>query len=300
MTSLFKITGEHWRTRPLFPVIRDHWVALLVFSFLSFLWIGDTLILDRDLSAFDIVLRLANWQSEYPYQGVQEMILSDSPQTHYPERKIKWGAMADGHRLNYNPYIFSGLEDSAQGVGGFITSPFQLFMEVDEAIDWSTWLRLTLAGLFMYALLVGVGTSPLSAIFGGVIWAFNMHQLVWLEFPQHLAAQLWIPLIFYLDYQILKHGFSKARVAGLLLTNLFFYTSGYAQIVLYTYMCIGIFNTVYLLSASGLKLKLRLFTWAGIHLLFLISAVFLLPKSSSCWRADSRRFERNPNISRRP
>ena len=100
MTSLFKITGEHWRTRPLFPVIRDHWVALLVFSFLSFLWIGDTLILDRDLSAFDIVLRLANWQSEYPYQGVQEMILSDSPQTHYPERKIKWGAMADGHRPN--------------------------------------------------------------------------------------------------------------------------------------------------------------------------------------------------------
>jgi hypothetical protein len=277
MTSL-NLIGEHWRTLPLFPVIRDHWVALLVFSFLSFLWIGDTLVLDRDLSAFDIILRLPNWQSEYTYQGVQDMILSDSPQAHYPERKIKWGAMAAGHRLNYNPYIFSGLEDSAQGVGGFITSPFQLFMEVDEAIDWSTWLRLTLAGLFMYTLLVGVGTSSLSAIFGGVIWAFNMHQLVWLEFPQHLAAQLWIPLIFYLDYQILKHGFTKARVAGLLLTNLFFYTSGYPQIVLYTYICIGIFNTVYLLSASGLKLKQRLFTWAAVHLVFLIFAVFLLPK----------------------
>jgi hypothetical protein len=278
LTSLLHRPGEYWNTLGLGQCIRDHWHALALFPLLAFLWVGDTLVLDRDLSAFDVILRLPNWVAEYPYQGVQEMILSDSPQAHYPEREMKWGAMAQGHRLNYNPYIFAGLEDSAQGVGGVLTSPFQLFMEVDEAIDWSTWLRLALAGIFMYAFLVGVGTSPLAAMFGGVLWAFNMHQIAWLEFPQHLATQLWIPLIFYLDYKILTNGFTKARIAGLLLTNLLFYNSGYTQIVLYTYMCIGIFNTAYLLSANGLTLKQRLLIWSGVHLIFLVFVSFLLPR----------------------
>lgn len=306
MTSLFQKPGEYWRKLIAIPTIRDHWHAILLFPFLAFLWVGDTLILDRDLSAFDVILRLPNWKAEYEYEGVQEMILSDSPQAHYPERKIKWGTMAQGHRLNYNPYIFSGLEDSGQGIGGFVTSPFQLFMEVDEAIDWSTALRLALAGFFMYAFLVGVGTSPLAAMFGGVLWAFNMHQIAWLELPQHLATQLWIPLIFYLDYKILTNGFTRLRVAGLLLINLFFYTSGYVQIVLYTYMCIGIFNTVYLASASGLRLKQRLYTWAGIHLVFMAFAIFLLPKvlldgeliqsglrGAQTFRAGLKEFEHN-------
>ncbi len=161
--------------------LRRHILALILFPALSFVWVGDTLIRGYDLSAFDIILRLRHWKAEYEYRGVQQIILSDSPQAHYPERALKWRAARNGGRIHFNPYIFSGIPDQSQGVGGFITSPFQLFMDVTEAIDWSTWFRLAAAGLFMYAFLVLIGVSPWAAILGGVLWTFNFHQMAWLE-----------------------------------------------------------------------------------------------------------------------
>ena len=69
-------------------------------------------------------------------------------------------------------------------------------MDVPNALDWSTWFRLSLAGILMYACLVLLGIRPAIAFLAGIAWAYNTHQLVWLLFPQHLATQLWIPLIF--------------------------------------------------------------------------------------------------------
>ncbi len=258
--------------------VRRHKWALLLFPLLAFAWLADVLVTDKDLSAFDIIMRLPNWSAEYEYRGVQEIILSDSPQAHYPERRLKWGASRQGHRINYNPYIFSGVADQAQGIGALITSPFQFFMALDEALDWTAWLRLTLAGFFMYLFLARVGLDTIPACLGGVLWAFNLHQIVWLQFPQHLATQLWIPLLFYLDYAILRHGLSRERVLGLIVVNVFFYTSGYTQIVLYTYVAVGLFNTLYLLVDTNRDWRQRMQTWAVVHLCFLAAGLVLLPK----------------------
>lgn len=161
--------------------LRGHILALVLFPALSFIWVGDTLIPDYDLSAFDVIFRLPHWKVEHEYRGVQQLILSDSPQAHYPERAFKWRATRRGERIDFNPYIFSGVPDQSQGVGGFITSPFQLFTDIADALDWSSWFRLTVAGLFMYAFLVVLGLSSYSAILGGVLWAFNT-GLLWFSY----------------------------------------------------------------------------------------------------------------------
>lgn len=53
--------------------------ALILFPLLAVGWVGDTLFLGYDLSAFDVVFRLPHWQAEHEYRGVQQIILSDSP-----------------------------------------------------------------------------------------------------------------------------------------------------------------------------------------------------------------------------
>lgn len=265
-------------TRELFQSLQRHKWALILFPLLSFAWLADVLVTDRDLSAFDVILRLPNWKAEYEYQGVQQIILSDSPQAHYPERRLKWEASRQGHRVNYNPYIFSGFPEHAQGVGALVTSPFQFFMTLDEALDWTAWLRLTLAGFFMYLFLARFGLDAVPACLGGVLWAFNLHQIVWLQFPQHLATQLWIPLLFYLDYAVLRHGLSRDRVLGLIVVNVFFYTSGYTQIVLYTYFAVALFNTLYLLVEADRGWRKKLEVWGAVHLCFVVAGVLLIPK----------------------
>lgn len=259
-------------------LLRRHLIALILFPALSMVWVGDTLIRGYDLSAFDIVFRLPHWQAEHEYRGVQQIILSDSPQAHYPERALKWGAARNGQLIDFNPYIFSGIPDQAQGVGGFVTSPFQLFMDVSEAIDWSTWLRLAAAGLIMYAFLVVLGLSRWAAMLGGVLWAFNFHQIAWLEFPQHLATQLWIPALFCFNYALLRWGISWERLLGLFITNALFFTSGYSIAVLNTYVAIGLFNTIYLVADGSMTPAERSRRWVWVHAAFVLAAAVLLPK----------------------
>lgn len=262
-------------------MLRRHLLALILFPLLSLLWVGDTLFTSVDLSAFDVVYRLPHWKAEHEYRGVQQMILSDSPQAHYPERALKWRAVRELGRVDFNPYIFSGMPEVSQGAGGFITSSFQLFMDVSDAIDWSTWFRLAIAGLFMYAFVAALGAGQYPAILGGVLWAFSFHHMGWLLMPQHLATQLWIPVLFCFNYMILRRGVTAESVMGILVSNALFFTSGYAQIVLYTYVAIGIFNTVYLAADSELAIRDRLRRWCTVHLVFILSAVILIPMLSA-------------------
>lgn len=258
--------------------LHRHLAALVLFPLLALAWVGDTLFLGYDLSAFDVITRLPHYKAEHEYRGVQQIILSDSPQAHYPERALKWRAARQGERIDLNPYIFTGVPELSQGTGAFITSPFQLAMDVSEAIDWSTWLRLAVAGLLMYAFLMVLGITRGAAILGGLIWAFNLHQLVWLEFPQHLATQLWIPALFCFNYIVLRRGPSWESVLGILIVNAFFFTGDYIQITLYTYVAIGIFNTVYLATDLRHSARERILRWLTVHGVFILSALLLLPE----------------------
>jgi len=256
-------------------IIQYHGPALVIFVALATLFLWEVLFLGYSLGAFDIILNQPSWKSEFVFKGIHQPILSDSPAAHYPQREFDWGHARQLTNPEYNPYIFTGIPWSAQGVGAFITSLPQLFLGVKNALDWSTWVRLVCAGFFMYLLILELGLSRAAGVFAGVLWAYNLHQVVWLEFPQHLATQLWIPLVFLFNTRVLSRGWDTLAVIGLLLVNVFFFTSGYMQIVLYTYVAVGVFNTVYVLVHAGTgqtgRYALR---WCGVHAVF-VAAVAL-------------------------
>lgn len=246
-----------------------HKLALAVFTVLATLFLWDVLFLNYSLGAFDIILNQPSWKGEFSSGGMHQPILSDSPAAHYPQRELNWGHAKLLSNTELNPYMFTGMPWNPQGVGAFITSLPQLVLGIKNAIDWSTWLRLICAGFFMYLLVVELGLSRIAGIFAGVLWTYSLHQVVWLEFPQHLATQLWIPLVFLFNIRILRDGPGAASVVALLVVNVLFFTSGYMQIVLYTYVTIGLFNTLYVLAHTGReRLSRDLQRWLAVHAVY--------------------------------
>lgn len=251
-----------------------HGPALALFTLLATLFLWDVLLLEYSLGAFDIILNQPSWKGEFPIPGVQQPILSDSPTAHYPQREFEWGHARLFNNVEFNPYMFTGMPWSPQGVGGFITSLPQMFLDIGNAIDWSTWFRLICAGFFMYLLMQELGLGRLAGIFAGVLWTYSLHQVVWLEFPQHLATQLWIPLVFLFNIRILRDGMDATAFIGLLTVNVLFFTSGYMQIVLYTYVTIGLFNTTYMLVyLGGGDTARNAGRWVSVHAVYLAAVL---------------------------
>ncbi len=250
-------------------------MALGVFVCLATLFLADVLFLDRSLGAFDIILKQPGWRSEFLVDGVHRPELLDSPTAHYPQRQFDWDTLKHGHNPSYSPYIFGGIPWATQGIGAFVTSLPQLITNVADAIDWSTWLRLILAGFFMYLLLLELGLPATCAIFGGVLWTYNLHQIAWLEFPQHLATQLWMPLLFLSNVLTLRSGFRREHVIALMVLNVLFFTSGYTQIVLYSFVFAGLFNSLFIFFVEPIPgVWGNLKRWVGIHVIYLGAFIF--------------------------
>jgi len=271
---LEKLFGNSWSQ--LTVLAAHHRIALIIFPLLATLFMGEVLFQDKSYSAFDTILMQSNWKSEYDYRGVHQNILVDSPTAHYPERKINWDLFRQGHNFNFTPYIFSGTNYAGRKIGAFVTSLPQLFLDVPSAIDWSIWFRLILAGLFMYLLLISLGVNKLGAVLAGVVWTYNMHQIVWLQFPQHLATQIWMPIILAINIRLLKDRFRMDLVIALLLANIFFYTSGYTQITLYYYLFIGLFNTLYMGFDRQQIFRIRFRKWIAINSIYIVAVSILV------------------------
>lgn len=255
-----------------------HRFALIIFPLLAAVFLHDVLFSNKSLGAFDILLAQPSFNTEFEYKGVHQPVLSDSPFAHYPERKLNWELFKQGHNFDFTPYIFSGSSYTGRKSGAFITSLPQLFLDTPAAMDWSIWLRMTLAGFFMYLLLGSMGVNRLGAILAGILWTYNLHQIVWLEFPQHLATQLWMPLLLLLNIQLIKcrRVFPPNLVIGLILVNLLFYTSGYTQIVLYYYFFIGLFNTLYIGLDRSRSATERFTKWMVVNGVYVIAVTILV------------------------
>jgi hypothetical protein len=258
-------------------LVSVHRFALIIFPLLAAVFLHDVLFSNKSLSAFDILLAQPSFHSEFENKGIHQPVLSDSPFAHYPERKLNWDLLKQGHNFDFSPYIFSGTSYIGRKMGAFITSFPQLFLDTPGAIDWSTWLRMALAGFFMYLLLVSMGISRLGAILAGVLWTYNLNQIVWLELPQHLATQLWMPLLLLLNIQLIKcrENFPPNLVIGLIFVNLLFYTSGYTQIVLYYYFFIALFNTLYIGFDQSRSFRERLTKWTIVNGVYIVAVVIL-------------------------
>lgn len=257
-----------------------HTICTLFLIIVATSYLHDVLFQDKHLSSFDFILNKPAWEKEFGNQKINNAFLSDSVTAHYPYRKIFWESLQNFSNVDYLPHILAGQPTNGQGIGIFSTSIFQLFMDIPNAVDWSTWLRLILAGVFIYILMIYLKCSPIIASFVAIAWTYSSHQMVWLLFPQHLATQLWIPLIFYLNLRILNDKLCWSTIMGLVISIIFFYSSGYTQIVLYSFILIGMFNTVFCITTKDSAANI-IKKWIRIHIVYIVAAVLLLPDAMS-------------------
>ncbi len=273
--------------RGLSDSVSRHKAAAILLPLLATVFLFEVLFLDKSLSGFDIILAQPNWQAEFGDQGVPNRALADSPTAHFPELRFQWELLKLGQSPNFNPFIFSGIEAMSQGIGAFITSLPQLILDTPSALDCSTWLRLILAGVFMYAFLIRIGLHPSCALFGAIAWTYGLPQIVWLQFPQHLATQLWMPLLLLLNIEIIQNQKNTGAIVGLIGINILFYTSGYTQIILYTFLTVGIFNTILIFANRHESFTSRCKTWLTVHSVYVAAMVILFP---SIW-SDTQQLQ---------
>jgi len=117
--------------------IKKHLLAVLFFTACATGYLFDVLFFNKHLSAFDFVLEKPSWTVEFGGIAPHNPLLADSPTAHYPYKREFWGEMKRGYNTHYLPHIFTGKPTIGQGVGIFATSPFQLFLDVPDAQDWS-------------------------------------------------------------------------------------------------------------------------------------------------------------------
>jgi len=263
---------------------KHHLLAILFMVACATGYLFDVLFMDKHLSASDIFLDKPSWRVELGKIHPHRLILSDSPTAHYPYKREFWDSMRHGYNTQYLPRIFTGKPTSGEGVGILSTSLFQFFMDIPNALDWSTWFRLVLAAVLMYVLLIQLGISPSASTLAALAWAYNTHQIAWLMYPHHLATELWLPLLMGLNLMLLKDRTNLIVSIGLVLAVVFFFTSGYTQIVLYTFIFIGLFNTLYVVIAQRGTMAERIKTWCYVHSIYLIAGLVLLP--DALWQAQ--------------
>lgn len=263
---------------------RNHIISLLFLVVCATGYLFNVLFFDKHLSAFDFALQKPSWTVEFGKARALNDMLSDSPTAHYPYKKEFWEATKKGYNTQYLPHIFSGKPTTGQGVGIFSTSLFQFIADIPNALDFSTWFRLILAAALMYVFLFQLGLGSAAACLGAVAWAYNMHQIAWLMFPQHLATQLWLPLLLTLNLLVLRNRQDILSTLGLVLAVVFFYTSGYTQIVLYSFIFLGVFNTLYVLLVQQSPLTEKFKSWLWIHAIYIIAGLLLLP--DALWQAQ--------------
>ena len=139
----------------------------------------------------------------------------------------------------WNPYVFSGMPLAADVQTGLfypLNWILYLFVEINYgALEWMLIVHYWLASCFAYLFLRDIGVSRLSAIAGGVIFAFCGFMTAHLGHMPMVLVAAWIPLILLLVRRALLRetlaGWAWAIAAGLIMAVAIF--AGHVQIFAY-------------------------------------------------------------------
>ncbi|MDY7042252.1 MAG: hypothetical protein SVX38_15455, partial [Chloroflexota bacterium] len=217
---------------------REMLLALCILTLATAIYLKDVLFLGQRLLPADLLTISEPWRSISDQQVIHNYNLSDPIQTHYPRQIYFWHSLQQGHYPTWNPYIFLGIPCDPMTVGIFadigqiVTSWPSFFLPLDIAWGIVAALRLVLAGFFMYLLMRHFKASFSGALLSAIIFMFGANTIVWLEYPHHLATQLWMPLIFlFFDRMLVTRRWVDALLTTVFL-SLMLYTR-YLQLTFY-------------------------------------------------------------------
>ncbi len=199
------------------------------------------------LSALENVFNTSGVYTGYDNEYLNG-VLFDSALIHNPRFYVFWENLKNWNILEYNHFIGTGVVFYIFPFGEILLNLPMLFFDQIVAMNLTLILMLTLASYFMYKLLRYYDLNNQVAILGSVAWGFSTHHSVWLNFPQHLATGMWIPLIFLLLSKILFEEVVRLK-------NYFYYfailflaiNSGYPQVIIYILISLCVFTIGYII-----------------------------------------------------
>ena len=184
------------------------------------------------------MLRLAEpWKSETPEVAnlpPPNVELSDALWEVLPMAEASARAWRSGVPL-WNPYLMLGAPALASGkmYSNPIFVPLAFFLDPIEALDWTAFLQLAIAGCGMFLLLRQLGCRTLAAVAGALVFELNTPFLRWLSLPFIAGSIAWTPWVFL----GLERAVSRRRPAWAALAAAAFALQLLSGYILVSYFC---------------------------------------------------------------
>ncbi len=249
-----------------------------------------------------------------PYATYREVIdTPEFPQNHLVSdlilQNFQWKSfirqnIAEREIPLWNPHQFSGIPFLAAGQQSIFypLSILYYVMPLVWAYGWFTVLNLWLAGLFMYALLRGLGMGRLGGIIAGITYQLCGFLIASAVFPMIIGAAVWMPLLLLIAEFIIRRQpvlGQQSSVpwvvvgAGGLACNIF---AGHVEMTIYTLLILAYYSATRLILVAwenrritpesmkaGLWLTLMVALGIGIAL---VQFVPLYEVAQNNWRAE--------------
>ncbi len=243
----------------------------VIFVGVLLLFYGEALLPGRVLLPTDIIAgRWPPWQQPGVAAEVNNDLLADPINYIYPVKKLAVDQLRRGVFPLWNPYTLGGypLTYNTQ-VGLFYPATLvYLVLQAAAAVDAVIIGQLALGGLFMFLYLGRLGVDRRAALWGALLFAFNGHMTIWLEWQVVHAAVIWLPLqLWFAEGLAAERAAGEAidrrrlrrQVSGLAVAFALPWLGGHWNWAIYTSMTVG----VYLLFRLHAGPR-RQINWAGI------------------------------------
>ncbi len=232
-------------------------------------------------------------------------LLSDLVLQNYQWKTFIRDSIAQREVPLWNPHQFAGIPFMAAGQQSTLypLSALYYVLPLPAAYGWFTVVNLWLAGLFMYALLRGLGVSRFGGALAGITYQLSGFFIASAVHPMIIGAVVWLPLLVLMAEFIVRRQSLLGRrtstpwvvVGAVALAASIF--AGHVEITIYTLLILAYYSGVRLLwqgwqeRADGLRHTFKAAGWiaAMVALGFALAAIQFVPLfefASSNWRAE--------------
>lgn len=220
------------------------WFPYAILGVLILLFVGRALAPGRLFVPTDLLVeRWPPWQEPNVPVEVHNIMLTDVVNYIYPVKTFAAEAVRHGEWPLWNPYIFTGYPFTYNTQAGLFypLTLFYILFDGATAVDLTIISQLFLGGLFMSLYLRQLGLHPWAVLLGGVLFLFNGHMIVWLEWQVVHAAVIWLPAQLYLVEKIGHRPKIGAHHAALALLFAVPWLGGHWNWTLYTSMTVAVY-----------------------------------------------------------
>lgn len=232
-------------------------------------------------------------------------LLSDLVLQNYQWKTFIRDSIAQREVPLWNPHQFAGIPFMAAGQQSTLYPLSVLYyaLPLSAAYGWFTVINLWLAGLFMYALLRGLGVSRFGGALAGITYQLSGFFIASAVHPMIIGAVVWLPLlVLMVEFIVRRQPLLGRRTsapwvvlgAAALAASIF---AGHVEITIHTLLILAYYSGARLLwqgwqeRADGLRQTFKAAAWiaALVALGFALAAVQFIPLfefASTNWRAE--------------